>query len=256
MLSVELNRKKREFLMKILSTLLTLFFAFCFAPILQADIFVWTDENGVRKFSNFSPPAKAKLFIKTPEIPSDAATNQEQIEAERLQKIKDTEKELSLLRQELEAVKKLLEESKNAAEDSREDESVEKSVYPEEPQVRAPNHLEDTYGYRSYEVYRYAYPFAGYSYSHPVHSQKSFYHKRFHHRGHKSRHVVRHHHYKKRFSKHHSGHLIKHHDNKPHFGYYKIQSHKQLFNRKHRTGHFKRNHYKGRTAVKQQVTFR
>ena len=166
--------------MKIFSKLLTLYFAFCFTPILQADIFVWIDENGVRKFSNFSPPAKAELFIKTPEIPSDAATSQEQVESERLQKIKDTEKELSLLRQELEAVKKLLEESKNAAEAHREDESVEKSVYPEELQVRAPNHLDETYGYRSNDVYSYAYPFASYGYSHPVHSQKSFYHKRFH----------------------------------------------------------------------------
>ena len=51
--------------MKIFITVLTIYFAFGFAPTLQADIFVWTDENGVRKFSNFYPPAKAELFMKT-----------------------------------------------------------------------------------------------------------------------------------------------------------------------------------------------
>ena len=33
----------------------------------NADIYSWTDENGVNHFTNYSPPKQAKLLIKTPE---------------------------------------------------------------------------------------------------------------------------------------------------------------------------------------------
>jgi len=36
-------------------------------PIASADIYFWTDENGVKNFTNYSPPEKAEVFMKTPE---------------------------------------------------------------------------------------------------------------------------------------------------------------------------------------------
>jgi hypothetical protein len=37
----------------------------------SADIYAWTDENGVKNFTNQAPPEQATLFMKTPEIPYD-----------------------------------------------------------------------------------------------------------------------------------------------------------------------------------------
>ena len=38
------------------------------AGSLQADIYEWTDENGVKHFTNYAPPDDATLLIKTEEV--------------------------------------------------------------------------------------------------------------------------------------------------------------------------------------------
>ena len=42
-------------------------------PIASADIYFWTDENGVKNFTNYSPPEKAEVFMKTSEADEETA---------------------------------------------------------------------------------------------------------------------------------------------------------------------------------------
>jgi len=38
---------------------------------LNADIYEWTDENGVKHFTNYTPPDNATILIKFEELPYD-----------------------------------------------------------------------------------------------------------------------------------------------------------------------------------------
>jgi hypothetical protein len=229
--------------MKKLNIFLTIYFAVCFAPTLQADIFVWTDENGVRNFTNFSPPEKAELFIKTPETLRDTAEDQKRAESESMQKVQEAEKKVALLREELDEVKKRLAESKNETQADAERERFEQS----EPSVSTEDYLSDAYRHRSYAAYGYNYPYAGYGYSTKVHSQKKLYHKRLHRRRSHNRYPGLSYHYKNHPSKRQTGHLKKHrykmYNGKNHrIGQYKKHAHKRHSHRIHLTGHFKRLH--------------
>ena len=42
-------------------------------PIASADIYFWTDENGVKNFTNYSPPEKAEVFMETSEADEDTS---------------------------------------------------------------------------------------------------------------------------------------------------------------------------------------
>ena len=84
-------------------------FAGFMIPAASADIYSWTDENGVRHFTNQAPPEHAELLIKSPEISHDEEAHQRRLEEDRL----------ALARQELAereafeaAIDKILEESK------------------------------------------------------------------------------------------------------------------------------------------------
>ena len=64
---------------------------FCFVTVscfmaapLYADIYEWTDQNGVKHFTNYTPPADATILIKTEELPYDEAADRERIAAEEL----------------------------------------------------------------------------------------------------------------------------------------------------------------------------
>ena len=64
---------------------LILFIGF-WATMLKADIYTWTDENGVLHFSNYDPPKHAKLMIKAAQFTTDEKAVQEKIEAKRLER--------------------------------------------------------------------------------------------------------------------------------------------------------------------------
>jgi hypothetical protein len=57
------------------------------AAIVQADIYVWTDENGVKHFSNHSPPSGSTILMKTKEEPYDEAADLARMEAERRERL-------------------------------------------------------------------------------------------------------------------------------------------------------------------------
>jgi hypothetical protein len=48
----------------------------------DADIYTWIDENGVKHFSNFAPPANAEVIMKTEEMPYDEQADQQRMAAE------------------------------------------------------------------------------------------------------------------------------------------------------------------------------
>ena len=50
-----------------------------------ADIYEWTDENGVKHYSNFAPPADSRVLMKTKEEPYDEAADRARIAAEQQQ---------------------------------------------------------------------------------------------------------------------------------------------------------------------------
>lgn len=49
-------------------------------PIASADIYFWTDENGVKNFTNYSPPEKAEVFMETSEADQDTAVDETEID--------------------------------------------------------------------------------------------------------------------------------------------------------------------------------
>jgi hypothetical protein len=54
--------------MRVLILLCSLAMFFWGAPAVFADIYVWTDANGVKNFTNNAPPEQAVVFMETPEI--------------------------------------------------------------------------------------------------------------------------------------------------------------------------------------------
>jgi Domain of unknown function (DUF4124) len=58
-----------------------------FASFLHADIYEWTDEKGVKHYSNSAPPAEAKIMMKTEELPYDEVADNDRLMAERAEKL-------------------------------------------------------------------------------------------------------------------------------------------------------------------------
>ena len=86
-----------------------------------ADIYEWTDENGVKHFTNYAPPDDATILMKSEEVPYDEAADRARIEADRqyqleLAKLEIAEKEAELARREAEAERRAAEAERYAAE--------------------------------------------------------------------------------------------------------------------------------------------
>jgi hypothetical protein len=90
-----------------------------------ADIYEWTDEDGVKHYSNFAPPADSTVLMKTKEEPYDEAADRARVAAEQQQllelarqQIAQRENELEL--REAEAERRLAEADRVAQEALRE----------------------------------------------------------------------------------------------------------------------------------------
>lgn len=59
----------------------------CLNTTVDADIYTWIDENGVRHFSNFAPPTHAEVIMKTEELPYDEQADQQRMAAERQERL-------------------------------------------------------------------------------------------------------------------------------------------------------------------------
>ena len=75
-----------------------------------ADIYVWTDENGIKHITNYAPPEHAKVLMRTPEIPYDAEADRQRLEADRREQLAREKQEMA----EREARLELLEREANA----------------------------------------------------------------------------------------------------------------------------------------------
>jgi hypothetical protein len=84
-------------------------FAGFMIPAASADIYSWTDENGVRHFTNQSPPKHAELLIKSPEISHDEEAHERRLKEDRLELARQelAERKALLLQQQLEAERRL-----------------------------------------------------------------------------------------------------------------------------------------------------
>ena len=89
--------------------LATLGFAGFLASTASGDIYAWTDENGVKHFTNYAPPKQAALFMKTSEIPHDEDADNQRRETDRLEvaRIELAEREAFLLEEQQAAERRI-----------------------------------------------------------------------------------------------------------------------------------------------------
>ena len=149
--------------------ILAIFGFVCFAvSTAGADIYAWTDENGIRHFTNQAPPKQATLFMKTPEIPYDEEADNRRREMDRLAVARQelAEREAFLLEQQQAAERRL------AAANARVDEALREA---ERILQDAQTASEDA-NYSSYGSYGFGYYYPYYRYK-PHHHKKG--HKRY-----------------------------------------------------------------------------
>jgi hypothetical protein len=103
---------------------------FCLvASSLYADIYEWTDKDGVTHYTNYAPPPEARIIMKTEELPYDEAADRARLEAEREEQLELTRLELAdreaeLERREAQTEQRLAEAGRQAKETLREAEKI------------------------------------------------------------------------------------------------------------------------------------
>ncbi|CAB1065355.1 hypothetical protein D1BOALGB6SA_10152 [Olavius sp. associated proteobacterium Delta 1] len=93
-----------------------------------ADIYKWTDENGVKHYSNYAPAAKSKVLMKTKEEPYDEAADRARMETERQERLELARLELAQREAELE-LREAEAEQKLAAADRLAQEALREADY-------------------------------------------------------------------------------------------------------------------------------
>ena len=120
--------------MKRLNTVVMILSAFGLAglavSVASADIYAWTDENGVKYFTNQAPPKQATLFMKTPEIPHDEEADNQRREMDRMAVARQelAERETFLLEQQQAAERRIAEANARADAALREADQVLKEA--------------------------------------------------------------------------------------------------------------------------------
>jgi hypothetical protein len=103
-------------------TLAAFWFAGLAVSTAGADIYAWTDENGVKYFTNHAPPEQATLFMKTREIPHDEEADKQRSEMDRLEVARQelAEREAYLIEQQQAAERRIAAANAKAEEALRE----------------------------------------------------------------------------------------------------------------------------------------
>ncbi len=135
-------------------------------PAASADIYSWTDENGVRYFTNHEPPKHAKLLIRSPEIPHDEEAHRERLEEDRLAAARQelAEREAFLLQQQQEA------EQRIAAANAR----VEAALQEADKILQDAEAAAESVDYDSWGSYGYSYPYYRIGPRYPYSSYKRY----------------------------------------------------------------------------------
>jgi hypothetical protein len=147
----------------------------------RADIYSWTDENGVNHFTNYAPPKHAKLLMKTSEIPYDAEADNQRRETDRLEVARQelAERETFLLQEQQAAERRIAEANARANAALREADQIlqEAEAAAEDTNYNRSNGY--LYGYGYYPSYRYSRPsryIRDYRYSrYPGYYHKNYY---------------------------------------------------------------------------------
>jgi len=83
--------------MKTLPVFLGLIIFFGLAGMATADIYTWTDADGVRHFSNHTPPNQAEAVVLFEEVPYVEPTAQELREAQQAERLAEAQQEIGEL---------------------------------------------------------------------------------------------------------------------------------------------------------------
>jgi hypothetical protein len=135
----------------------------------DADIYSWTDENGVRYFTNYAPPKQAKLLMKTPEIAYDEEADLKRRQKDELEVAKQelAEKEAFLLQQQQEAERRIAQANARAEAALREADRILQDT-------EVADEYADDDNSSSY-AYRYSSPYYGYRYPRKIHYYDYYY---------------------------------------------------------------------------------
>lgn len=134
------------------------------APSLYADIYEWTDIEGVKHYTNYAPPPEAKILMKTEELPYDEAADRARMEAEReeqlaLARLELAERKAELEWREAQTEQRLAEADRRAEETLREADKILN-------EARNSRYDDRNYGYANY--------FRGY---YPYHYKNRYYYR-------------------------------------------------------------------------------
>ena len=166
------NGIRREAPMKRLNIMVMTLAAFWFAGLAVstagADIYAWTDENGVKHFTNHAPPKKAALFMRTREIPHDEEADKQRREMDRLEVARQelAEREAFLQEQQMAAERRI------AAANARADEALREA----DRILQDAQAASEDANYRSSGSYGFGFYYPYYRYRPPHHYKD---HKRF-----------------------------------------------------------------------------
>ena len=135
----------------------------------SADIYAWTDENGVKYFTNHAPPEQATLFMKTREIPYDEEADNQRREMDRLEVARQelAEREAFLQAQQQAAERRIAEANARAEAALREADRILQDA--EAAAEDADNDNSSSYAYGYYA------PYYGYRYPGKIHYYDSYY---------------------------------------------------------------------------------
>lgn len=104
-----------------------------FSSAALADIYEWTDADGIKHFSNYAPPENSRILMKTKEEPYDEAADRARAETERqalleAARLEIALREANLEQREAEAERRLAEADRLAEEILRDPESYLKEA--------------------------------------------------------------------------------------------------------------------------------
>jgi len=135
----------------------------------SADIYSWTDENGVRYFTNYAPPKHAQLLMKTPEIAYDEEADLQRRERDRLELARQelAEREAFLRQQQQEAEHRIAAANARAEAALREADQILQNT--EAAAEDADDDNSSSYAYRYYS------PYYGYRYPRKIHYKDYYY---------------------------------------------------------------------------------
>ena len=184
------------------------------ASSLFADIYEWTDENGVKHFTNYAPPDNAKLMMKTEPVPYDE-TDSEWAAADNERTATEEQDRLELARQEFaereaDLERKVAEAERRLAEIDRQAERTDSEAEELSDEAGDAPYIDRSYSRYGYYSGYYTTPYKGRKYYRGTYGgiyYKKPYYKTYHRYRHYKKHNYRHH--KRHFFK--NKHIPRHH---------------------------------------------